>query len=85
MTIKKSANWILAALGLTSAMVSVVFLFTTTVYAACGADKVCPNGTPLLCSCAGAGTCGESATCVTCTCVGQATQQHCCKGDMEFE
>lgn len=78
MTIRKWVNWGFVSLGLASATISLIFLFSSPVFAlACSASMNC-GGTKLSCECGGAGTCTDGGSCIQCNCNGQTGVKQCC-------
>lgn len=69
MSLSKSINWSLSALGLFCVSMSLVFLFSTTVYASCSAVATgCAAGGASRCNCSSGGSCNSGAGWVSCNC-----------------
>lgn len=80
MSIECKVRYVLSALGLLAATVSILIVFAVPIFAACNASVTCPGGGEISCSCPGQGVCNSGPNYVQCLCQGQDPMEPACCG-----
>lgn len=78
MSLRKNLNWVLSGLGLFTVALSLIFVFSTPVFAACSASVQCPGSDPVECSCSAGGACTSDSNSVSCGCQGKGIVRKIC-------